>query len=322
MAIKSSASQKTKKLIIKGFYLLSVLLLITVSIITFATMPSQDYSVLMISGNVLLFIVTVILTSKFFYSATYSKGLRYKYFSVLGLATLGFSTNITLIHSLQECGHLVGWYAALTVYLHLLYNYMLVPTTTKGVILGFLISLLSVIVPQSHLLLVLLVLTSLTIYKQNPWKYRLQAILPVAISVVVGVLLFQNLPFISSIELQFPFSVTSSTKLLFLFLLTNYFLYITTKPTIKTALYILSFLVILTISIVVPQLLSYNSHSIIDRMWYTILLFYPVLLYATVLSFDAKLETAVSFRALGKDVVIRTTTASIVSVLLWYFLLR
>lgn len=322
MAIKGSASQKTKKLLVKGFYLLSVLVLFTVSIVTFTTMPSQDYSVLMVAGNVGLFIVTVLLTSKFFYSATFSKGLRYKYFSVLGLATLGFSTNSTLIHSLQECGHLIGWYAALIVYLHLLFNYMLVPTTTKGILLGVLISLLSVVVPQSHILLVLLVFASLIIYKQNPWKYRLQAIVPVAISVIIAVLVFQNIPLITSFELQFPLSVSSSTKLLMVFLLCNYFLYITTKPTIKTALYILSFIVILAICTFIPQLLSYNSHSIIDRMWYTLLLFYPVLLYATVLSFDAKLETAVSFRALGKDVAIRTTTASIFAIALWYFFIQ
>ncbi|MBL8005054.1 MAG: hypothetical protein JNL36_08150 [Candidatus Kapabacteria bacterium] len=322
MSIKGSASQKTKKLLVKGFYLLSVLVLLVVSIITFATMPSQDYSVMMVAGNVGLFIITVLLTSKFFYSATFSKGLRYKYFSVLGLTTLGFSTNVTLIRSLQECGHLVAWYAALIVYLHLLFNYMLVPTTTKGVFLGVLISLLSVVVPQAHILLVLLVLSSLTIYKQNPWKYRLQAIVPVAISVIIAVLVFQNIPLISSFEVQFPFSVSSSTKLLMIFLLCNYFLYITTKPTIKTALYILSFIVILAISTLIPQLLSYNSHSIIDRMWYTLLLFYPVLLNATVLSFDAKLETAVSFRALGKDVAIRTTAATIVAILLWFFFIR
>jgi hypothetical protein len=199
---------------------------------------------------------------------------------------------------------------------------MLVPTTTKGVFLGVLISLLSVVVPQAHILLVLLVLSSLTIYKQNPWKYRLQAIVPVAISVIIAVLVFQNIPLISSFEVQFPFSVSSSTKLLMIFLLCNYFLYITTKPTIKTALYILSFIVILAISTLIPQLLSYNSHSIIDRMWYTLLLFYPVLLNATVLSFDAKLETAVSFRALGKDVAIRTTAATIVAILLWFFFIR
>ena len=322
MSIKGSANKNTKKLLVNGFYLFSVLVLIAVSFITFTIMPTQDYSVLMVLGNIGLFILTVILTSNFLYNSTFSKGLRYKYFSVLGIATLGFSTHTTLIHSLQVCGHLIGWYASLIVFLHLLYNYMLVPTTTKGVILGVLISLLSVVVPQSHILLVLLVLAALTIYKQNPWKYRLQAIFPVALSVIVAVIVLQNIPLVSSFELQFPLSVSSITKLLMVYLLCNYFLYITTKHTIKTALYILSFVVILSISTLLPQLLSYNSHSIIERMWYTLLLFYPVMFYATVLSFDAKLETAPSFRALGKDVAMRTSAASLLSIAIWYLFIR
>lgn len=322
MSIKGSASKTSKKLIVYGFYLLSIVILLTVGIITFTTMPKDEYSPMMVSGNILLFIGTVFLTANFLYSATFSKGLRYKYFSVVGLATLGYTCNTTLLHSLQNCGHLVAWYGAIVVYLHLEYNYMLVPTTTKGILLGVLISLLSVIVPQSHLLLVLLVISSLLIYKQNPWKYRMQAILPVAFSVIVGVITFQNIPSISSIELTFPMTVTSTTTLLFLFLLANCFLYITTKPTVKTALYTLSFLAVLSLTVVVPQLLSYNNHSIVERMWQSLMMFYPVLFYATIVSFDAKLETASSFRALAKDVFIRTSLASIVSLSLWYFFIR
>lgn len=322
MSINKTANKKAKKLLVNGFYLLSVLLIIFVGIVTFSTMPSNDYSVLMVTGNYILYICTVFLTSKLLYNATFSKGLRYKYFSVLGISTLGFSLNPTLLQSFQQCGHLIGWYGGVILFLTLLYNYILVPTTTKGILIGILVSLLSVVVPYSHLLLVLTILSSIFIYKQNNWKYRFQAVVPIAITIIIGVNLFWNIELISTITTSFPQTIQSETKLLFVFLLIHTFVYLTIKPTIRHALYVFSFLFAIGVTTLLPHFLSYQQHLLIDRVWQGLLLSYPILFYATVLSFDARLETENSFRSLVTNVVIRSSIAVVISLLVWFFLLQ
>jgi|GEM_PF-3406097 len=318
MSMKSSVNKKTKKLLVNGFYLISILILALVGISTFLTIPSLEGIVGTVTFNYLLFLTTVLLTSKLCYSATFSKGLRYKYFSVLGITSIGFSLHLTLLESLQQCGYLISWYLGVILFLSLLYNYILVPTVTKGIVLGALISLLSVLVPQMHFLFVVLVLTSIGIYKQNKMKFRFQAILPIAISIVVFVNLFWNIDFISNFSLNFPSSIHNYTKLLFLFLVFHFLFYVTNKPTIRTLFYLVSFFFAIGISIVVPMALSFHPQFALERIWHILLLTFPVLLYATVLSFDATLDTVTSYKSLFKTVAIRTTLSFVIAGSVWY----
>jgi hypothetical protein len=322
MSINKTANKKAKKLLVNGFYLLSVLLLLFVGIVTFSTMPTSDYSVLMVTGNFVLFLCTVFLSSKLLYNAAFSKGLRYKHFSVLGISALGFSLNPTLLHSLQQSGSLVTWYFGVILFLALLYNYILVPTTTKGILIGGLVALLSVVVPHSHIQLVLIVIFSLFIFKQNNWKYRFQALVPIAISIIIGVNVFWNIDFIDTFATNFPQTIQSETKLLFVFLLIHTLIYLTIKPTKRHALYVLSFLLTIAITVAIPHFLSYQQHSLVERVWRVMLMSYPVLFYAAVLSFDARLETENSFRSLVTNVVLRSSIAVVISLIVWFFVLK